>query len=567
MGVWEGGSGGRGTICPVIRSPRDLRLALLALAVALPPLALGAPSPEPVVYHMLASVLAFGVWLACASPQGSAGGADQRPPRGGPGPIAGLALGWLAAGLASAVLGVVQYVWPVIAGAAPLPEFIATPASSGRAVGNLRQPNQLTTLLALALCGLAWWGQSRAWPRAVLLPATALLVLGIVLTGSRMGWLMVGMLALWGAVDRGLRPQVRAMLLATVPLAVLFSIAAWTWGHLGGVTYFAEARMQSRSDISSSRFAIWSNTLALIREYPWTGVGWGNFNFAWTLTPFPDRPVAFFDHTHNLVLQLAVELGIPTTFVLLGGLAWAMWRARDGLRCDEPARALASRVSLAMLALVGLHSMLEYPLWYPYFLLPTLVALGIYLAAGGPSWPRWVFRHSLAVAWGARVAGVVMIVGAVQAAGDYQRVVQIFSPSGAAGQRPLAERIRAGQQGRWFVHHADYAAVTTAARPSEVLASFDRPLHRLIDARLMIAYARALHERGETRRALYVAQRLREFRHPLGEQWFAACDGAPGDALPWHCDTTPVTEYGFEDLEPLRLLQDKHQVNARALGR
>lgn len=273
MGVWEGGSGGRGTICPVIRSPRDLRLALLALAVALPPLALGAPSPEPVVYHMLASVLAFGVWLACASPQGSAGGADQRPPRGGPGPIAGLALGWLAAGLASAVLGVVQYVWPVIAGAAPLPEFIATPASSGRAVGNLRQPNQLTTLLALALCGLAWWGQSRAWPRAVLLPATALLVLGIVLTGSRMGWLMVAMLALWGAVDRGLRPQVRAMLLATVPLAVLFSIAAWAWGHLGGVTYFAEARMQSRSDISSSRFAIWSNTLALIREYPWTGVG------------------------------------------------------------------------------------------------------------------------------------------------------------------------------------------------------------------------------------------------------------------------------------------------------
>jgi hypothetical protein len=257
----------------VIRSPRDLRLALLALAVALPPLALGAPSPEPVVYHMLASVLAFGVWLACAFPQGSAGGADQRPPRGGPGPIAGLALGWLAAGLASAVLGVVQYVWPVIAGAAPLPEFIATPASSGRAVGNLRQPNQLTTLLALALCGLAWWGQSRAWPRAVLLPATALLVLGIVLTGSRMGWLMVGMLALWGAVDRGLRPQVRAMLLATVPLAVLFSIAAWAWGHLGGVTYFGVARMQSRSDISSSRFAIWSNTLALIREYPWTGVG------------------------------------------------------------------------------------------------------------------------------------------------------------------------------------------------------------------------------------------------------------------------------------------------------
>ena len=62
--------------------------------------------------------------------------------------------------------------------------------------------------------------------------------------------------------------------------------------------------------MSGSRFGIWANTLALIRMHPWTGVGLGEFNLAWSLTPFPGRPIAFFDHTHNLVLQFAVELGL-----------------------------------------------------------------------------------------------------------------------------------------------------------------------------------------------------------------------------------------------------------------
>ena len=42
--------------------------------------------------------------------------------------------------------------------------------------------------------------------------------------------------------------------------------------------------------------------------------------FAWTLTPFPGRPIAFFDHTHNLPLQLIVELGVPLGLATIAGV-------------------------------------------------------------------------------------------------------------------------------------------------------------------------------------------------------------------------------------------------------
>jgi O-antigen ligase len=52
---------------------------------------------------------------------------------------------------------------------------------------------------------------------------------------------------------------------------------------------------------------------------------------AWTLTPLPGRPTAFFDHAHNLPLHLAAELGLPLALavmaLLLGAFGSAAWRA------------------------------------------------------------------------------------------------------------------------------------------------------------------------------------------------------------------------------------------------
>lgn len=310
-----------------------------------------------------------------------------------------------------------------------------------------------------------------------------------------------------------------------------------SWQH---EAFYGAQRLEASGDISSSRFAIWKNTLTLITDQPWTGVGWGNFNMAWTFTPLADRPVAFFDHTHNVFLQFAVELGVPAMLLITGGFAWMLWRARGAWSAQpEGVSAPPARAAFMMLLVLFVHSQLEYPLWYAYFLLPAAWALGVFL---GSAPPRPNERTIAIPAIVFRVVGVLGVVGSLYAFWDHRRVEVIFGPP--PGAAPLSERIAEGQKSKLFGHHADYAAATTD--PTGVpLETFRRPLHHLIDVRMMVAYAKALHAAGKLPEAVYVAQRLREFRRPDAQSHFTHCEAKPD----WWCTTEPVA-LTWRDLEP-----------------
>ena len=505
-------------------------------------------SPGITFYNAASTVAGWGGGLLLWACHSNGDAADRRGMQ-----TVGAAI--LAAGLCSTAIALVQYFLPAWADGT----WIARPNTPGRAIANLRQPNLLGTLLLMALCTLPLLLQARPrWAWAV----AAVLTLGIATTSSRTAVVGLLILAAWAAVDRGMPKSVRLWFIGSLPMTAAWWATLWVFGHVGGTVYFGEARLSTGSDISSSRFKIWANTLQLIADHPWLGVGWGNFNFAWTLSAFPDRPVAFFDHTHNLVLQLAVELGIPAALALLALGAWVLWRARGGLRHPDPLQALTARCCLMMLMVVGWHSMLEYPLWYPYFLFPTIFALSVYLGIG---WPRPVSKRLVSASRAApplyAAVGAVMIAAALYAIWDYQRVVQIFAPYGAKGERPLPGRIAEGQKSWLFGHHADYAAVTTASRPSEVFSSFERPLKHLVDARLMIAYAKALNELGHRDEAIYVVQRLREFRHPLGEEFLRRCADPLYAQTAFECDTRPRS-FTYKDLRVERFVTGRAPTSA-----
>jgi hypothetical protein len=141
---------------------------------------------------------------------------------------------------------------------------------------------------------------------------------------------------------------------------------------------------------------------------------------------------------------------------------------------------------------------------------------------------------------------MLLALGGVFALYDYMRVVVIFAPS--AGAVPLADRIADGRQSVFFSHHAAYAAATTAEHPSQVMWAFKEAPHYLLDARLMQAWAVALDESGDTDRARYLAQRLREFRNDQSEAFFAVCDepSEPYAKRPFQCDP-PSRTYTYLD--------------------
>jgi O-antigen ligase len=447
-----------------------------------------------------------------------------------------------AAGVCSLVIGLMQVFVPGWVDGT----WIARSGIAGRAVGNLRQPNHLSTLLlwsAVAVVPLfeaAPTSPLRRVARAALAVVYAGLLFGVVLSGSRTGLVGVGVLALWGATDKRLSGAARGLLVAA-PLVCLGSwvLLEW-WSASHHTAALGVATRLGSEDISASRFAIWRDTFWLIAHHPWLGVGFGEFNFAWSLTPFPQRPTAFFDHTHNLPLHLAVELGVPLALLLLALLGWGLWQAFRRSAAAQGAPGAARRAAFVMVLLMAVHSQLEYPLWYAYFLLPTAFAWGLCLGR-----PQGVdAAHARSGRW-LLASGAAMVVAAVAMVWDYSRVVAIFAPQ-ASSTESLAERIVEGRHSWFFAHHADYALVTTIDGAATLPGVFDRAPHFLLDTRLMIAWSRGLAAQGDVERARHIAARLREFRNPNAKEFFAPCDDAAVVDKPFQC-TPPSRAFGWRD--------------------
>jgi O-antigen ligase len=452
-----------------------------------------------------------------------------------------LAWGLLIAGLLNVAVSLIQVFMPDV----PNGNWIARSGLVGRSIGNMRQPNHLASLLMwTCIAAVYLLDAPRRWPRALagLLGATLFAcVFAVVLSASRTGMLAVAVLALWGLLDRKLAKSSRWALLATpLMLALSWGLMAW-WASSGGHAFGAESRLAEGAG-SPSRLAILANAWSLLMQHPLTGVGWGEFNLAWSMTPFPTRPIAFFDHTHDLPMQLLVELGLPLALLVMGLLVWAMWRAFDAGLKAQGREAVALRSAFMLVLMIGLHSLLEYPLWYAYFLLPTVFALGLCLGGREPQEQAAMSIPASLL----QLTAVLLMAGSCLAVFDHRRIEVIYAPPEVAA--PLAERIADGQHSVFFTTQADYAAATSLAPGQPALEATRRTAHNLIDVRLMMAWARSLHETGDDDRARYVVQRLKEFRNAQGQEWLAECDELPaGVAQPFQCGL-PSRDYSYKEM-------------------
>ncbi len=451
---------------------------------------------------------------------------------------------FMFAGLLSFVVSLIQVFVPAGADGT----WIAMTALPGRASGNLRQPNHLGSLLLWSIIAAIWLAESGALRRDVMAWRCAMFVFALVLTGSRTAMLGVMILALWGALDRQLSRRTRVLLLLIPLFYALCWLGLMVLANDGQSAVVDPSRFSTQRDISSSRFGLWSDTVALIARHPWFGVGWGGFNFAWSLTPSPNRSSHFFSNAHNLPLQFAVELGLPLAAVVLTLLCRALWLAFAVARnSPHPCQALQRRCAFVMVLLIGLHSLFEYPLWYAYFLLPTSFMFGLCVgeeAVTGVTATESSTRSALL-----RFTSLVVVAAGVVSVFDYMSVTPIFRPGGAS--TTLNERVARGQRSWFFAYHADYVAATTAivGATGGSLAPFASATHHLLDTRLMIAWAQALNNAGATDQARYLAQRLREFRNPDATYYFEPCNGADNDdRAPYQC-TLPERPFDYREFQ------------------
>ena len=409
-----------------------------------------------------------------------------------------LAGGLLLAALVAAAIGLAQFFLGDIGWAPWVRE--STP---GQAIGNLRQRNQQATLMALGAWALLWWvarlqAASDERPRArwallaaALVPwALVLVAAGGAATASRTGalqWLVIAaLLLLWRRSHGALALAVGGAGLAAYLAAAWWLpelLTQWTGAHVDGLF----TRLADESRRCSSRPVLWANVLHLIAERPWAGWGWGGLDYAHYITPFPgERFCVLLDNAHNLPLHLAVELGLPAALLLCGAAAWAVWRARPW-REAQPARQFAWGV----LALVGVHSLLEFPLWYGPFQLAVVLAVLVLLP--------WRMQGR---ALRAAVAAALLLapVPALLLVRDYGMVSALYRP---VAERPAEWRALTAQEAArralFFRTPAEFAWLTTtpatAANASTIYTTARRLLHYSPEPRViekLIAGARLL---------------------------------------------------------------------------
>lgn len=337
---------------------------------------------------------------------------------------------WLAAAGLSAVIGLLQYF-----GATGWLGVWANHTGLGEAFGNLRQRNQFASLMNIGLAALVWWVAQPSPLRSrrsasQIGPAIALAVLlgaGNAASSSRTGLLqllLVAALSLYwqhrarrhGASRQAGRALPWVLLAAVLAYALTAWLLPWLLGldpmHSGAV-----ARLRAGDAVCSSRLTLWRNVLYLIAEKPWLGWGWGELDYAHFITLYPGpRFCDILDNAHNLPLQLAVELGVPLTVLLCGGGLWLAWRAQPWRELDS-----TRHMAWAVLAVILLHSLLEYPLWYGPFQMAAGLCVWLLLPVSSRG------NRSLAPYLQATLAGMLLTFCAL-ASWQYHLASQIYLP-------------------------------------------------------------------------------------------------------------------------------------------
>ncbi len=440
--------------------------------------------------------------------------------------IKSIASTWLLAALLSATIGLVQYF-----GYTDTFGGWVHPTRLGEAFANLRQRNQFATLTSIGLLALLFLklrliiyiggGKAVEMGRVATLVGLLLLAVGNASSSSRMGmlqWCLIfAFTVLWAPRFVSKQVNLAAFAMAVYGLAVLLLPALlelWTGTSRGGLL----ARFAEESGCAS-RSILWSNVLNLIAQKPWLGWGWGELDYAHFITLYPgERFCDILDNAHNLPLHLAVELGVPAALSACLLFTWWVWRNAPWAE-THPTRQMA----WAVLAVIGLHSLLEYPLWYgPFQLAVGLCVLLLWRtphvgAATNEEVEIAVQSNgrvpSQTVGLATNAVAVVCLIALAVAAWDYWRISQLYklpADRTPAYKDNTLEKVR----NSWFFQdQVQFAELTMAplerSNAFQHYAQAQRLLHFSPEPRVIEAAIESAVMLGRDEDALFYLQRYK----------------------------------------------------------
>lgn len=259
-------------------------------------------------------------------------------------------------------------------------------------------------LLSLVLTWQAQGGKRLAWGIGAVLIAY-----GLFISGSRGSWLGLAVaLGIWGILlipNQMLRRVMGGLAIAVVLLGI-YAVSRLDPAEQT-VPFLASAL-----EAADGRLALYRNSLYLLGDYPFTGIGLGDV-FSMIYSRYQLLiPVPFLTYSHNLFLTVGLGLGLLGLiglFWLLISFYYFVFRVeRAGLSEGSWPFFRAAWLGVTM---IFVHGLIDAPQFsHPGWTMPMLFALlGLTVAIGRPALQRDRDTEARARSWQWIVLGIVFI--------------------------------------------------------------------------------------------------------------------------------------------------------------
>jgi O-antigen ligase len=262
---------------------------------------------------------------------------------------------------------------------------------AGQVSGAFANRNHFALFTALGCVVAPVWafleGRQPKWRGPVALGLVLLFALTILASGSRAGLLLLGIALALGLImvrqgirkalgryPRWLFPALIAAIIGVILIFVLISIAADRAVSIDRVL---------GNDIGQNlRQRALPTLFEMIRLYFPAGTGFGGFDPVFRIhEPFDFLMVTYFNHAHNDFIEIVLEGGLLASLLLIAALLWWTWASIGAWRAGSSTRFAVPKLGSAMLLLVVVASIFDYPARTP-LIMAMIVVAGMWLNDG-----------------------------------------------------------------------------------------------------------------------------------------------------------------------------------------
>lgn len=242
--------------------------------------------------------------------------------------------------------------------------------SGGRPFANFAQPNNAASFLLLSVLATLYLYEKKIIHHLTGIGLACLLLFCLALTQSRTVWIFIVCFLIWWLCKSSCF-SARLGKYAIFYFAIIFVLSAITAPYLSDLIDITLVRdVVERATSGHHRILMWKQLLYAVSQEPIWGYGWNQVSVA-QLSVFEDYPIGpWTEHSHNIILDLLIWNGVPIGILIIGFFALWLWKL------SKLTTSIEVFIGLAMMGVLIVHGMFEYPLEYAFFLLPMGLILG-----------------------------------------------------------------------------------------------------------------------------------------------------------------------------------------------